>query len=171
LSKAFTKDDSAAEVLVVPRAPLPAGSPNYVTARGLRKLRAERDELEAQRAAVEATDPVDRVPLLNALTQRLAELQARISTAHVVVGSNQPQDEVRFGATVVVRNAQGKDCAYQIVGVDEADAGLGLVTFTAPLARALLGKRVADVVELRTPKESAELEVRSISYGEVDAEL
>jgi transcription elongation factor GreB len=169
MSKAFTKDDGAADVLVVPRAPLPPGTPNYVTARGLQKLRTEQDVLEAQRAELEASDPSDRVPLLNALTQRLAELQARISTAHVIVGSNQPQGEVRFGATVVVRNAQGQDSEYQIVGVDEANAALGLLAFTAPLARALLGKRVGESVELRTPRDSAELELRAISYGAGDA--
>jgi transcription elongation factor GreB len=169
VSKAFTKDDSAAEVLVVPRAPLPAGAPNYVTARGLQKLHAEQDELEAQRAKLDAADPSDRVPLLNALTQRLAALHERISIAHVIAGGNQPQGEVRFGATVVVRNAQGKDAEYQIVGVDEADATLGMVAFTAPLARALLGKRVGESVELRTPRESAQLELLAIRYGEGDA--
>jgi transcription elongation factor GreB len=170
MSKAFTKDDGESEVLVVPRAPLPPGTPNYVTARGLAQLRAELTDLERQRAELEAADPADRVSQLNALNQRLLELQARIGSANVVDVRAQPQAEVRFGATVTVRNEQGQDAQYQIVGVDEADAARGLLAFSSPLARALLGKRVNDVAELRTPRESHELEVRAIHYGDGDDE-
>jgi transcription elongation factor GreB len=66
---------------------------------------------------------------------------------------------------VTVRNAQGNAFEYQIVGVDEADAGLGLLAFTAPLARALLGRQVGDVIEFRAPRESAELEILVIGYA------
>jgi transcription elongation factor GreB len=149
---------------------LPPDTPNYVTARGLSRLRAELASLERQRSGLAAESPADRISQLNALNQRLAELQARISSANVVDGRAQPRAEVRFGATVTVRNEQGQDAQYQIVGVDEADASRGLLAFSSPLARALLGKHVNDVVELRTPRESQELEVRAIRYGDGDHE-
>jgi transcription elongation factor GreB len=167
MSKAFTKDDDGAgELLVVPRAPLPAGLPNYVTPRGLAALRAEELELERERerAAIDALDAVDRMALRQALGQRLAELQARITSAAVVDPGLQPHDEVRFGATVCVRSVGGEERAYEIVGVDEADAEHGRIAFSSPLARALLGKRRGDSAELRTPRATEELEVVHITY-------
>ena len=166
MSKAFTKDDDgAAELLVVPRAPLAAGVPNYVTERGLRLLHAEQTALEGERAGLEALELSDRLPRLNALSQRAADLQARIASAELVDPHAQSHEDVRFGARVAVRDASGKQLQYQIVGVDEADAARGLVAFSSPLARALLGKRVGEVAEVRTPRANEELEVLDIEYG------
>ena len=145
-------------MLVVPRAPLPEGSPNYVTPRGLRALQAERARLEQARV----TDPGARA----ALAQRLAELDARLGSAELVDHRSHPPDDVRFGAAVRVRHESGKEAEYRIVGVDEADAAQGRLAFTSPLARALLGKRVGDVLEVRTPRLSEELELLALGYGE-----
>jgi len=165
VSKAFTKDDDgAAELLVVPRAPLPDGTPNYVTPRGLRRLQTEQTALERERIALEGSNALDRLPRLNALGQRAVELQARLAGAELVDPRSQPQDCVRFGAEVRVRHESGEQSSYRIVGVDEADAAAGLLAFTAPLARALLGTRVGDLVELRTPRHREELEVLEIGY-------
>lgn len=163
MSKAFTKDDDApSEVLVVPRAPLPVGLPNYVTPRGLAALVAEREDLERARAAVESSD--ERVVKLHALDLRLAELQARLASATVVDPSTQPPNEVRFGALVRVRGASGKEHTYRIVGVDEADASAGRIAFSSPIARALLGRRVGEGVEVSTPRRVEELEILAIAY-------
>ncbi|MEI9951760.1 MAG: GreA/GreB family elongation factor [Pseudomonadota bacterium] len=171
MSRAFTKeeDDGGAELLVVPRAPLPSGAPNYVTPRGLRRLQIEQAALEQERAALEAVDPVDRLPRLNALAQRALELQARLASAELVDPRSQPHDQVRFGAQVRVRHESGEESQYRIVGVDEADAAAGLLAFSAPLARALLGKRVGEVALLQTPRASEELTVLEIGYGTGDA--
>jgi transcription elongation factor GreB len=169
VSRAFTKEDGGgAELLVVPRAPLPAGVPNYVTPRGLRLLRAEQAALEQERCALEASEHGDRFPLLNALAQRMLELQARLASAELVEPSLQSKDQVRFGAQVRVRHESGLESQYRIVGVDEANAALGLLAFTAPLARALLGKQVGDVFPLRTPRSNEELTVLEIGYGTGD---
>jgi len=169
VSRAFTKeDDGGAELLVVPRAPLPPGAPNYVTARGLRQLHAEQVALEQERTALEASETADRVARLNALAQRALELQARLSSAQLVDPCAQPHDRVRFGAQVRVRHESGEESRYRIVGVDEADAALGLLAFSAPLARALLGKRVGELTALHTPRSSEELEVLEIGYGAGD---
>ncbi len=170
MSKAFTKDEGAPELLVVPRAPLPDGAANYVTARGLRRLHEEHSSLEQQRARIEAADAPDRVAELNALGQRAVELQVRIASAELVQGATQPQDEVRFGATVRVRRDSGVECRYRIVGVDEADAARGLIAFCSPLARALLGKRVGESAELWTPRETNELEILALDYDDMDRE-
>ena len=169
MSRAFTKEnDAGPELLVVPRAPLPSGAPNYVTPRGLRLLQVEHVALEQERTALETSDSADRSARLSALAQRALELQARLASAELVDPRSQPHDCVRFGASVRVRHESGTEAQYRIVGVDEADASFGLLAFSAPLARALLGKRIGEVVLLQTPRASEELEVLEISYAEVD---
>lgn len=165
VSRAFTKEDDAGpELLVVPRAPLPPGVSNYVTPRGLRQLHAEYSALERERTALEASEAADRTTRVSALAQRIAGLQARLANAELVDLRSQPSDRVRFGARVRVRHEAGTESEYRIVGVDEANASLGLIAFTAPLARALLGKRVGEVALLQTPRASDELEVLEIDY-------
>lgn len=127
-------------------------------------MQAEQAALDQERIALEASDSADRTLRLNALAQRALALQARLASAELVDPRSQPHDCVRFGAQVRVRHASGEESSYRIVGVDEADAALGLLAFSAPLARALLGKRVGDVALLQTPRSSEELTVLEIGY-------
>jgi transcription elongation factor GreB len=167
VSKAFKGEDaSEAPIVVPPRAPLPAGAPNYVTPRGLSALRQESQRLAVEHARVESGDDADRSRSLAALGMRIAALDERLSTAEVVDPTGPHPDDVRFGATVAVRGETRTQRRYRIVGVDEADATHGLIAFTAPLARALLGKRVGDAAVVRTPRGDEELEVVEIAYEE-----
>ena len=146
MSKAFTKDDRPDEPVVVRHRPsLPEGLPNYVTRRGLQALR---DQLAT-------TEP----------GLRRSELEQRIATA-VLVAPPANREEIRFGARVKVRDAAGALRQVQIVGVDEADPGTGLVAFLAPLARALLGRGVGDRVTVGAPGGSEELEVLAVDYDD-----
>jgi transcription elongation factor GreB len=163
VSRAFVKEDHAEPPLVVPRAPLPAGVTNYVTARGLALLREERQALEAARPT---TDGPDGAAALAAHQARLGALDARIASAVVLAPASLPQDEARFSALVTLRSEAGTEKRYRIVGVDEADAQSGHIAFTAPLAAALSGKRVGDVVSLRGPGGEQELEIVAISYAD-----
>jgi transcription elongation factor GreB len=155
MSRAFVSDDALENSVAVvpPRAPLPDGVANYVTPRGLARLRDEQAALEAERAAVEANRrgaDADRTRRLSALNQQLSDLTARLRTARLV----RPQpamQEARFGAAVAVAHAGGEVRTYQIVGVDEADAAEGRIAFTSPLARALTGKRAGDAWMLPPP--------------------
>ena len=160
MSKAFTDEEAApAPPIVRPRPPLPEGVPNYVTPRGLELLRAELDDLAGER-------PTDGGELAAAdaaaVAQRRAELEARIASAEVVVA---PEDEgaIRFGARVVVDGAAGER-RYQIVGVDEADAAQGRISFVSPIARALLGRKAGETVRVRTPRGDEDLEVVAVGY-------
>lgn len=165
MSKAFTKDDAAELTPVLPgRVPLPSGVPNYVTPRGLALLREELAQLHAERARVAASDAPERLRLLASRDARLAELEARLGSVTLVDPATQPRDTVRFGARVTVRVGSGEERTYQLVGVDEADAAHGRVAFIAPLARALLGRRVGEVVLLRTPRGEEELELIGLDY-------
>lgn len=156
MSKAFTKDDGP-DAPPVPRrrAPLPADASNYVTRRGLGLLR---DELARLDAAAPHGGPTER----QAHASWRAELEDRITTA-VVPPAPADQDEIRFGARVGLSSAAGPR-ELQIVGVDQADPASHLIAFTAPLARALLGRRVGDTVTARSPGGEDELAIESVSY-------
>ena len=148
MSKAFTKDDRADEPVVVRhRSPLPDGVPNYVTPRGVQALRA----------ALAAAEP----------GARRSELERQVAAA-VPAPPPADRDEIRFGARVTMRDRNGDMRRVQIVGVDEASPAAGLIAFVAPLARALLGRRVGDAVTVRAPGGSEELEVLTIDYDDDD---
>ena len=71
---------------------------------------------------------------------------------------------VRFGATVTVSTEAGEERRYRIVGVDEANAAEGRVSFLAPVARALLGRSLDDEVRLETANGVEVLEIIAIDY-------
>jgi transcription elongation factor GreB len=157
VSKAFTKDEGPDEAPIPRRrAPLPEGSPSYVTARGLRALRDELARFD------EKAVPDGNVQEAQVRAGWRDELERRIATA-IVVAPPEDRQEVRFGASVGVRSSEGRVRDVQIVGVDEAD-GHERISFTAPLARALLGKRLADRLTLRKPGGEEELEIVAIAY-------
>jgi transcription elongation factor GreB len=165
VSKAFTSEEAGdAPQIVRPRAPLPAGTANYVTGGGLRALHAELAELHARRVRVQANTGADQRFELGPLAVRIAELEARIASAVVMAAPATDRDVIRFGATVVVRSEDRPERVYRIVGVDEANAAKGSIAFVSPLARALLGKRAGDIVTVSTPRAVEELEVASVTY-------
>jgi transcription elongation factor GreB len=157
MSKAFTSEETDVMDVVAPRAPLPEGTPNYVTPRGHSLLREERAELASKRARAEAGGDV---AAMNALGARLAALDERLASAQIVETS--PVDVVRFGARVSVRT-EDREQTYRIVGVDEADPTKGDIAFTSPIARALLGHEIGDEVTVRTPRGNETLEVLAIA--------
>lgn len=165
MNKAFTKDDASSDpVLIPPRAPLPEGVVNYVTQRGLETLREELSALERMRDALEsARRGEERTRERAQVAGRLRDLEERIAGAVLVDPREQPRDCVRFGAHVTVVDGLGER-RYEIVGVDEADARCGKLAFTAPLARALLGKSVGDTARFRSPRGEEELEIVAIDY-------
>ena len=84
---------------------------------------------------------------------RLAELEDVISRSDVIDTSKLTGDVVYFGATVlVVDEDTDEESTYQIVGAHEADAEAGKLSVTSPLARALIGKKLGDLVEVETPR-------------------
>ncbi|GAB3043284.1 transcription elongation factor GreB [Spirosoma pulveris] len=165
------KNESADDPVVIPaRAPLPAGAANYVTPRGLAMLRDELETLEKEHAQtqINESDETERTRQLALLNGRIAALNQRIATAKVVVMQDKARDEVRFGATVTLhsRNTDKADRQLTIVGVDESDAIHGRIAFLAPIARLVLGKKIGDVITLRTPQGENLLEIRAIYYND-----
>jgi transcription elongation factor GreA len=96
---------------------------------------------------------------------RIAELEARISRANVIDITMLSPDTIKFGATVTLIDDDTEEkSTYQIVGEYEADIKASQISITAPMARALIGKKVGDGVEVKTPKGSKSYEVLKIEY-------
>ena len=157
MSKAFTSEETTLEVVVPPRAPLPPGVRNYVTAHGLELLRAERRALEAERAELEKLPDEGRAAALGVWSTRLAELDQRLASAELVTPTR--QGVVRFGSTVTVADQAGEQRSFEIVGVDEADPPRNKIAFLSPLAKALLGHEPGDSVSVQTPGGRQTLEI------------
>ena len=156
MSKAFTRESDDGPDLPAPIRPisaLPPGVKNYMTAAGVDQLRAELARLiQAER------------PRPASLDQRIIQLEAALRSAAVVPVPEKPWDEVRFGATVTVRDQQGEESRYRIVGVDEADADRGWVSWLSPIARALVNAELGQRVTLKLPSGVEELEIVRIAY-------
>lgn len=96
---------------------------------------------------------------------RLGELEEKIALAEVIDVKTLKGKDVKFGATVkVVDDDTEEENTYQIVGEHEADIKDGRLSITSPLARAMIGKKVGDAVEVVTPKGTKSYEILSVRY-------
>ena len=96
---------------------------------------------------------------------RIADLENKISRAEVINTSVLSGDKIIFGATVTLGEVGSKkNIVYQIVGTEEADVENGKISVSSPLARALLGKKIDDMVEVLSPGGSREYEVENIEF-------
>ena len=96
---------------------------------------------------------------------RIAELEDKLSRAEVIDVTKLSGATVKFGATVtLVDEDTDEEKAYQIVGEAEADVKSGKVSITSPIARALIGKKVGDAVEVNTPGGGKSYEVLKVAF-------
>ena len=95
----------------------------------------------------------------------LRYVQARLEQAILVeIPQDQTPSVAVFGTTVIVEDDEGKRHHFEIVGEDEADISLGTVSFASPLAKALIGHKVADSVRWKRPAGDLNLEIIQITY-------
>jgi transcription elongation factor GreA len=98
---------------------------------------------------------------------RMAMLDDRLARAQVIETAGQAPDKVRFGASVRLSDLEtDEEVTYTIVGEDEADAKLGQISVTSPVARALMNKEVGDEVSVKVPKGVREFGVLEIRFDE-----
>ena len=96
---------------------------------------------------------------------RIADLEDKLSRAEVIDVSKLSGNTVKFGATVrVVDEDTESERTYQIVGENEADVKSGKVSITSPIARAMIGKKVGDTVEVNTPGGGKSYEILKIDF-------
>ena len=97
---------------------------------------------------------------------RVAELEDKISRAEVIDISKLSGDTVKFGAKVTLVDEDTEDKAiYQIVGEFEADVKKGMISVSSPIARAIIGKRSGDSVEVATPGGGKSYEIVKVRFN------
>lgn len=96
---------------------------------------------------------------------RIGEIQGKIAGAEIINPAEIKSDRVVFGAYVSILDQESEEkSTYQIVGVDEADVKKGMISILSPLARALIGKKVGDVVVVQSPKGDKDYEILAFEY-------
>lgn len=96
---------------------------------------------------------------------RIAELEDKVSRAEVIDLSKISGSDIKFGATIqLVDDDTDELHTYQIVGSDESDVKKGLLSITSPLARALIGKKVDDSIEVITPNGGKAYTIQEVRY-------
>jgi len=96
---------------------------------------------------------------------RIAEIEDRMARAQIIDVSKLSGDQVKFGATVSVVDEDTEEKArYQIVGEHEADVRSGKISVASPIARAMIGKEIGDVVEVNTPGGVKAYEILNIEW-------
>ncbi|KPK57363.1 MAG: transcription elongation factor GreA [Gammaproteobacteria bacterium] len=97
---------------------------------------------------------------------RIREIESKLSHAQIIdVSKVDARGRVVFGSTVLLHDHDSDaEITYQIVGEDEADIREGRVSFTSPVARALIGRRQGEDVTVRTPAGERDYEILEVRY-------
>lgn len=160
---------------------LPAGTKNYMTPAGHRRLKHELDRLArgirprlleavssagALGARADKGAYLDAKKRLNEAERRIRLLSRRLAAAEIVDPARQRiRDRVFFGATVDFADESGRTRSVTIVGIDEADPEKGRISWLSPVAKALIGASLGDTVRLRTPSGEETVDIVSIDYA------
>jgi len=152
----------------------------FITPAGARRLRAELDQLwgrerpQVTAAVAAAAAQGDRSEnaeyiygkrRLREIDRRVRFLRMRLTGMTVVDRPPDDRGRVYFGARVTLVDAGGAKRVHRIVGPDEFDMGTGYISMDAPLGRALLGRRLADEIELELERGTVRLTILAIDYG------
>jgi transcription elongation factor GreB len=185
MNKAFIKEADGAEEdddpVGVPA--LPPGTKNYMTPAGHAALREEFERMvKLERPQLvqvvawaasngdrsENGDYIYGKKRLREMDRRIRYLTKRLENAEVVDPAQQQNlEQVFFGASVTVMYLgadEAVDVTYQLVGIDEADPGVGKISWISPLARALMKAREGDIIKFQSPVGLRELEIIEIGY-------
>jgi transcription elongation factor GreB len=169
MSKAFTREEN--EGPDIPDLPplnsvLAPGARNYTTAAGAQKLRDElQRSVEIMRPALaSSSDDPDAKRQLARLDQRIRQLEESLHSAEIVSAPAGPAEAVHFGTTVTVRESNGSEATYRIVGVDEIDPERSWVSWMSPIAKALLNSKRGERIRFKFPSGEETLEILDIRY-------
>jgi transcription elongation GreA/GreB family factor len=145
MSVAFTREEDYESVAAnLPDRPVSSHA-NLVTPEGLAAIEAELASARAAYAAAQGGDVKDDRTAMARTTRDLRYWASRRGSAQLVEPT-QDGGTVRFGGAVTVEREDGRRQTWRIVGEDEADPGKGSVSYVSPLAQAVLGKTVGDLV-------------------------
>ncbi len=164
MSRGFVKEDDLEHAGTnLPERPI-STHPNYVTAFGFKQLEELAKALSAERTSlVNLKDNQIAMQKLAVLDRDLRYVSARLQSA-IISAKPTSNETVLFGATVAVEDELGEPHVFTIVGDDEADIKLNKVSWVSPIAKALIGQKVGDVVVWPRPVGNMSLEIIKITY-------
>ncbi len=185
MNKAFVRESEGDDdEELQPALRIPPGTRNYITPAGHARLKSELEHLvKRERPHVveivawaasngdrsENGDYIYGKRRLREIDRRIRFLTKRLDIAEIVDPLRQgDNDQVFFGATVTVADAQGAENTYTIVGIDEADASLGRISWISPLARALIKAREGDSIRFQSPVGIREIDIVEVRYEALD---
>ena len=170
MSRGFVKEDDLEHAGTdVPERQI-SQHPNYVTVNGYAQLEKLAAELEKQYKLLSAKkEDAAAIAQLAVINRDLRYMAARLENAQVVkLMVSQPDataEKVLFGAMVTVEDEDGASHTYEIVGEDEADIKAGKVSWTSPLAKALIGHKVDETVVWARPAGNQTLTITNVDYS------
>lgn len=142
---------------------LAPGAKRYLTEAGAERLREEIVRLRSVAPASGAGESELETKREQRLRdERVRHLQHVLSVAEIIPSSAADHDVVRVGAIVTVKEEDGANSTYRIVGVDETEFFEDGISFVSPLAQALLRARVGDQVRFQSPSGPRQLEILRI---------
>lgn len=160
MSRAFTKEGESPDEL--PERPSPEG-PNYVTPEGHSALLRRREELVLRRSQLAAAPGAAADPEFRLVERDLRYFEARLRAAVVVDRGRDKPSDVRFGAKLLVEE-DGRTRRLAIVGEDEAQPQEGKISWSSPLALALMGAKPGDQARWEGPDGEHRLTVLELAY-------
>jgi transcription elongation factor GreB len=166
MSRGFVKEDDLEHAGTdVPERPISAG-PNYVTTNGYAQLQETALSLENEIKLISSKkESAELIQKLAVLNRDLRYIAARIESAQIVeTKTGSIAEQVLFGTKVTVEDENGDIHTYAIVGEDEADIKSNKISWTSPLAKALIGQKVGDSVVWQRPVGNITLEIMRIEY-------
>jgi transcription elongation GreA/GreB family factor len=165
MSRGFVKEDDLEHAGTdLPERPV-SQHINYVTPAGLQQLEDAAKLLDKERAGlIGERENETAVQRLTVIDRDLRYLSLRLQQAVLVEPSKQDKSTVLFGATVKVEDEHGELLQFHIVGEDEADIAHQKVSYVSPIAKALIGRKVGEIVTWQRPAGLLALEIIEINY-------
>lgn len=164
MNRAFVKepdgDQAETDLPVRPQ----SKHPNYITTKGLEKQKAYLHQLILECSTLKTLNTLadkNKIKLLNA---DITYLKQRVESAIPIKVEAQDGEDIRFGATITLVDENNTQYKFTIVGQDEVDAENGLISWVSPLASALIGKQVGDIITWTRPIGALELEIEEFDY-------
>jgi transcription elongation factor GreA len=137
----------------------------------LKRLRGERPEIVEAIEVARAHGDLSENAEYHAAKERqgqieasIADIEDQLSRALIIDPTTLSGDKVVFGATVTLKDEDGKQVKYQLVGQVEADANQGRISYNSPLGRALISRHVGEDVEVSAPSGDRYYEIKKIEF-------
>ena len=165
MSRAFVKEPDGDQAETDLPVRLQSEHPNYITLKGLEKQKAYLHDLVSQYSVLKKSNTLTEKSKIKLLNADITYLKQRVESAIPIKIEAQEGEDIRFGATITLVDENKTQYKFTIVGQDEVDTENGLISWVSPLASALIGKQVGDIITWTRPIGALELEIEEFDYG------